>query len=94
MTHGGGGDDRIDDVCGAGGGAGDPGSAADVLVIGHDVAALEHAGDLVLRAAAPGLGQDRDGHDGTDVRGSQFVVQGQEVGVAAFGGQQCAGIAR
>ena len=46
----------------------------------------------MLRAAAPGLGQDHDGHDGTDVRGSQFVVQGQEVGVAAFGGQQCAGV--
>ena len=61
-------------------------------VVGEDVAGSEDAGDLVLGAAAPGLGHYYDRHDGADTRGRQFVVQGQEVRVAAFGCQQCAGV--
>src|SRR5882762_1321905 len=49
-------DDRVDDVGGPGGGAGNAGSAAGAVVVGDNVAALEHAGDLVLGSAAPGLG--------------------------------------
>ena len=40
-----------------------PGGAADALVIGDDVAGFEDPGDLVLRPAAPGLGQDDDRDD-------------------------------
>ena len=39
----------------------------------------------MLRAAAPGLGQDYHRHDGTDTRSCELVVQGEEVQVAAFG---------
>jgi hypothetical protein len=46
----------------------------------------------VLGSAAPGLGQDDDGDDGADARGGALVVQGEEVGVAAFGGEQRAGV--
>src|SRR5258708_6991690 len=57
------------------------------------VAAFEHAGDLVLGSAAPGPGQDDDdGDDGADARGGELVVQGEEVGVTAFGGEQRAGV--
>jgi hypothetical protein len=59
--------------------------AADARVIGDDVAGFEHLGDLMLRSAPPGLGQD---NDRPDPGGGQFVVQGQEIGVAPFGGQQ------
>ena len=49
-------------------------------------------GDLVLGSAAPGLGEDDDGHDGPDAGGGDLVVQGEEVGVAPFGGQQRPGV--
>ena len=58
------------------------------LVIGDDVAGFEDPGDWCWRSAAPGLGQDNDRDDRPDPRGGEFVVQGQEVGVAPFGGQQ------
>jgi hypothetical protein len=46
----------------------------------------------VLRPASPGLGEHHDRHEGADVRGGQFVVQGEEVRVAALGGEQGAGV--
>ena len=47
----------------------------------------------MLGSAAPGLGQDDDdGDDRADARGGELVVQGEEVGVAAFGGEQRAGV--
>jgi hypothetical protein len=49
-------------------------------------------GDLVLGSAAPGLGQDGDGDDGADPRCGELVVQGEGAGVAAFGGEQRAGV--
>src|SRR5229473_1400230 len=81
-----------DGVGGGGGCAGDAGGPAGGLVVGEDVAALEHPGDLVLGPAAPGLGQHDDRDDRADARAGQFVVQGEEVGVAPFGGQQRAGV--
>src|SRR6266568_1502224 len=83
---------RAGDVGGPGGGAGNAGSPAGALVVGDDVAAFEHAGDLVLGSAAPGLGQDDGGHERADAGGGGFVVQGEEVGVAPFGGEQGAGV--
>jgi hypothetical protein len=59
-----------------------------VLVVGEDVAGFEDLGDLVLGTAAPGLGQDDDRDERPDVRTGQFVVQGEEVRVAPFGGEQ------
>ena len=47
----------------------------------------------MLGSAAPGLGQDDDdGDDRADARGGELVVQDEEVGVAAFGGEQRAGV--
>src|SRR6266436_4017274 len=82
VADGGGDDDRVDDVGGAGGGAGDAGGAAGWFVVGEDVAALEDAGDLVLGAAGPGLGQHDGRDEGADAGGGGLVVQGEEVGVA------------
>jgi hypothetical protein len=92
VTHGGGDDDDVYDVCGAGGRACDAGGAAGGLVVRKNVAALEDTRDLVLGAAAPGLGQDDDRDDRADVCGGDLVVQGQEVGIAPFGGQERAGV--
>src|ERR1039457_5199081 len=87
VADGGGDDDGIHDVSGAGGRAGDAGGAAGRLVVGgEDVAAFEDPGDLVLGPAAPGLGQQDDRDDRADVRAGHLVVQGEEVGVAPFGG--------
>src|SRR5260370_22585546 len=65
-------DDGIHDVGGTRGGAGAAGGAAGALVVREYVAAFEHAGDLVLGSAAPGLGHDDDdgddGADGADAR--------------------------
>jgi hypothetical protein len=47
---------------------------------------------LVLGTAAPGLGQDGDRDERSDARDGQFIVQGEEVWVAPFGGQQRAGV--
>jgi hypothetical protein len=79
-------DDRVDDVGGPGGGASDASGAAGALVVGEDVAGLEYPEDLVLGAAAPGLGQDDDRDERSDPRAGQFVVQGEEVWVVPFGG--------
>jgi hypothetical protein len=65
-----------------GGCAGDAGGAVGGLVAGEDVAAFEYPGDLVLGAAAPGLGQHDDRDDRADARAGQFVMQGEEYGVA------------
>src|SRR5258706_12516225 len=92
VADGGGDDDRVDDVGGPGGGAGNAGSAAGAVVVGDNVAALEHAGDLVLGSAAPGLGQHDDGHERAYAGGGDFVVQGEEVGAVPFGGEQGAGV--
>src|SRR5450755_1509417 len=92
VADGGGDDDGVHDVGGAGGRAGDTGGAAGGLVVGENVAALEDPGDLVLGSAAPGLGQHDDRDDRADVRGGHLVVQGEEVGVAPFGGEQGAGV--
>ena len=76
VADAGGDDDRVDDVGGARGGAGE----ADVGVVGEDVAALEDARDLVLEAAAPGLCQDRYWDEGADAGGGELAVQGQGAG--------------
>ena len=57
VADGGRDDDGVDDISGARGGAGYPGGPAGALVVGNDVAGFEDLGDLVLGAAAPGLGK-------------------------------------
>src|SRR5690349_19699024 len=84
--------DGVDDVSGAGGRTGQAGGPAHALVVGENVAGLEDLGDLVLRAAAPGLGQHDNRDDRADARGSQLVVQGQEVGIAPLGGDKGPGV--
>src|SRR5450755_379467 len=92
VTHGSGDDDGIDDVGGARRRAGDAGGAAGGLVVRKNVAALEDTRDLVLGAAAPGLGQHDHRDDRADARGGDLVVQGQGVRIAPFGGQERAGV--
>src|SRR5262245_52603653 len=75
VTDRGGDHDRVGDIGGARGGAGYPGGPADALVVGDDVAGFEDPGDLVLGAAAPGLGQHDDRHNGADPRGGEFVME-------------------
>jgi hypothetical protein len=90
VADGGGDDDGVDDVGdvgGAGGCAGDAGGSAGGRVVGEDVACLEDSRDLVLGSAAPGLGQDDDRDNGADASCGYLVVEGQEVGAAAFGCQ-------
>jgi hypothetical protein len=92
MAHGSGDDERVHDIGGARGGARYPGGRAEVLVVGEDVAAFEDRGDLVLRPAAPGLRQGQARDDRADTRGGELVMQGREVRVAAFSGQESAGV--
>ncbi len=81
MTDGGHDDDRVADVGGPRGGAGDASGAAGALVVGENVAGFEDPGDLVLGTAAPGLGQDDGRDERPNARAGEFVVQGEEVGV-------------
>ena len=92
MAHGSGDDERVHDIGAARGGARYPGGRAEVLVVGEDVAAFEDTGDLVLRPAAPGLRQGQDRDDWADARGGELVMQGRGVRVAAFSGQERAGV--
>jgi len=85
-------DDRVDDLGGSGGGAGDSGRAARAIIVGEDVAAFEYPRDLMLGPATPGLGQHHDWDDRADVCGGQFIVEGEEVWIVPFGGQQRTGV--
>ncbi|MDX6240049.1 MAG: hypothetical protein QOG10_4869 [Kribbellaceae bacterium] len=83
---------RVHHIGGARCSADDARGSAGSLVVGNDVATFESAGDLMLRSTPPGLGKNDNRHYRTDVSSSQFVVQGEEVGVASLGGQQGAGV--
>lgn len=88
MLDSGGDDDRVHDVRGSGHAAGDACSTTGPLVVGADVAALEDARDLMLEAAAPGLGEYHHRHDRADAGSRQLLVQSKEVRVSTFGGQE------
>jgi hypothetical protein len=73
-------------------GAGDADGAAGALVIGEDVAAFQDPRYLVLRPAAPRLGQHDHRDDQADPGSGRFVVQGQEVRVSALCCEQGASV--
>jgi hypothetical protein len=81
VTDGGGDQDRVDGIDRARGGAGYPGAPAEALVIRDDGTRLKDAGDLMLGAAAPGLGKHHDRHDRADAGCGELVVQSKESGL-------------
>jgi hypothetical protein len=72
----------------AGRGACDADRTTDVLVIGNDVAAFQHAEDLMLRSAPPRLSKNDDRHERPDPGRCQLIVQGQAIRIAPLGRQQ------
>ncbi|CNE96601.1 Uncharacterised protein [Mycobacterium tuberculosis] len=87
MLHGNGHDDRVHHIGSPGRAAGDAGRATCALVVGPEVASLEHPGNPMLRASTPGLGEDDHRYDRTDSRGHQLSVQREKSRVPPFGGE-------
>ena len=77
-------DDGIDHVRRAGRRAGHARRTADPLIIGKNGAALQDPRYLVLRPAAPGLGQHDNRHYRADPRPGHLIMQGQEIRIAAL----------